>query len=62
MSYYIYCIGDGKHFKIGHSKNVNARLKALQNGNPNILHIFFKYRPALSTFNKIIRNVLTNLY
>jgi hypothetical protein len=44
MSYYIYCIGDGKHFKIGHSKNVNARLKALQNGNPNILHIFFKYR------------------
>jgi hypothetical protein len=32
MSYYIYCIGDGKHFKIGHSKNVNARLKALQNG------------------------------
>lgn len=44
MSYYIYCIGDGKHFKIGHSKNVNARLKALQNGNPNILHIYFKYR------------------
>ena len=44
MTYYIYCIGDGVRFKIGHSKNVNTRLKALQTGNPNILHIYFKYR------------------
>lgn len=38
----IYVLTDGSHYKIGVAKDVNARIKQLQIGNPRRLYIVFK--------------------